>query len=122
MRALVVCYERLLLQQVARLLSEWGFEVTKCEHGGLAMELFEEGEAFELMIAQLMLPWKDGWELSKWRTENDQGLSILLTHQWSLNLDFEQFAPTLLSPLPVDPHHLEQTIRGTMFQTESYMP
>lgn len=69
MRALVVCHDRRVRLEVARLLREWKFDVTEFRDGQQALELIEAGEDLDVMVAQLMLPFKDGWELCQVRNQ-----------------------------------------------------
>jgi DNA-binding response OmpR family regulator len=116
MRALVVAFERSVRKQVALLVEDLGFQSVVCKHGGEAMELFENGEVFHLMVSQIMLPSKDGWELAKWREDREAGASILLTAQWSPDLERERFFPVRISPLPVDTVHLSNEVRQAMLK------
>jgi len=105
-RALVVAHDRRVLEHVGHVVSDQGFECTQCLDGQSAWDLIEAGEIFDLMVAQMMLPWKDGWELSQIRESGGFLANVLLTQQWHMITDFEQFGQVRFSALPVNEWHL----------------
>lgn len=106
MRALVAAHDRRVLEHVGHVVFDQGFVCTLCSEGQSAWDLVEVGEIFDLMVAQMMLPWKDGVELSQFRESRGIFANVLLTHQWDMITGFEQFGQVRFSALPVNEGHL----------------
>jgi len=61
-RILVVEDEAVVRKALRLLLGKWGYEVTEAENGEQAV-LRLGSEEFDLMICDVMMPRKDGWQL-----------------------------------------------------------
>lgn len=77
-RILVVDDDPVLNQLIQLTLSKAGYDVVTADHGARAAKLLQAGEAFDLILLDLMMPVMDGLRLLQWLREESRVPTLAL--------------------------------------------
>lgn len=67
-----------------------GHRVIEASDGESGLKYFEKGELIDMVMTDLGMPLKNGWEVGKWVKTNAAGLPVILLTGWGANLDEEK--------------------------------
>lgn len=104
--------ESMVRELVVEMLSVQGHQATPAEHGREALELFrqalEGGEAFDLVITDLGMPYLDGIEVSRQIKEMSPTTPVVLLSGWGNRLQGEREIPPEIDRVISKPPTLAQ--------------
>jgi len=64
-----------------------GHQVIEASDGELGMRYLEEDGLVDMVLTDLGMPTKNGWEVSKWIKMNTPQIPVILITGWGTNLD-----------------------------------
>ena len=64
-----------------------GHRVIEASDGESGLGYFAKGESIDLVMTDLGMPVKNGWEVAKWVKTNTTGIPVILITGWGANLD-----------------------------------
>jgi DNA-binding response OmpR family regulator len=110
-KILVVDDESSIREALSKVLQAEDYEVVTAENGQEAIEKIKS-EKIELMLLDLGLPVKDGWDIVIWLAQVNPLLPvIIITGRWNQRELAEKMGADALMDKPLDVPHLLQTIR-----------
>lgn len=110
-KILLVDDERSIRESLCKVLRAEGYEVVCAENGQEAIEKFGE-EKIDLLLLDLGLPVKDGWDTLKWLAEVNPLLPVvIITGRWQQRELAEKAGADALMDKPLNVPRLLQTIR-----------
>lgn len=77
-RILLVEDEKSLSSLLREVFVREQFEIEHAENGELAIERIESGEQFDLIVTDLIMPQKTGWDLMEYLQENGNTIPVLV--------------------------------------------
>src|ERR1035437_2832108 len=111
-KILVVDDESSIRDALSKVLQAEDYEVLAAENGQEAIEKIQS-EKVDLLLLDLGLPVKDGWDIVIWLTEvNSQLPVIIITGRWNQRELAEKMGADALMDKPLDVSRLLQTIRA----------
>ena len=87
MRILVIDDDDRVRTLLSSILLLAGHRVIEASDGESGLSLFEKGESIDLVMTDLGMPVKNGWEVAKWVKTNTSGIPVILITGWGANLD-----------------------------------
>jgi DNA-binding response OmpR family regulator len=110
-KILVVDDEQTIRESLAKMLRAEGYEIVLAENGQEAIEKLVQ-ESFNLLLLDLGLPVKDGWDIVIWVAQVNPLLPvIIITGRWNQRELAEKMGADALLEKPLDVPCLLQTIR-----------
>jgi DNA-binding response OmpR family regulator len=110
-RILVVDDETSIREALSKVLQAEDYKVVTAENGQEAIEKIKS-EKIDLLLLDLGLPVKDGWDIVIWLAEVNALLPvIIITGRWNQRELAEKMGADALMDKPLDVPHLLQTIR-----------
>ena len=110
-RILVVDDERSIRESLCKVLQAESYELVCAENGQEAIEKFGQ-EKIDLLLLDLGLPVKDGWDTLKWLVEVNPLLPVvIITGRWQQRELAEKAGADALMDKPLNVPCLLQTIR-----------
>lgn len=103
-------------EMIATMLQHMNFEVATADNAEEAAELlFDDGESYDVIVIDLALPGKDGWELLAEILENPDTeqlpcIAVTAFHQSKLREDALRAGFTAYFPKPIDGTQLAREI------------
>ncbi len=79
--------DKAMAKVLKRYLDVRGFEVMHCPNGEIGFEAFASGDAFDLCIFDILMPYKDGYTLAQEIRKIDPHIPILFVSSKSLSED-----------------------------------
>jgi DNA-binding response OmpR family regulator len=67
-----------------------GHRVIEASDGESGIRYFEEGESVDMVLTDLGMPLKNGWEVAKWIKTRIPQLPVILITGWGTDLDEEK--------------------------------
>ena len=67
-----------------------GHRVIEALDGESGIRYFEEGESVDMVLTDLGMPLKNGWEVAKWIKAKAPHIPVVLITGWGTNLDEEK--------------------------------
>ena len=67
-----------------------GHRVIEASDGESGMRYLEEGESVDMVLTDLGMPLKNGWEVAKWVKTKIPQIPVILITGWGTNLDEEK--------------------------------
>jgi len=67
-----------------------GHRVIEASDGESGIRYFEEGESIDMVLTDLGMPLKNGWEVAKWIKTKIPQLPVILITGWGTDLDEEK--------------------------------
>lgn len=84
-KLLVIEDEEGARQVIARLLSTYGYEVVEAADGEQGMELFGSHGDISVVLTDLTLPGKSGWDVAKEVKETSPDTPVIVLSGWDIN-------------------------------------
>lgn len=72
-------------QVIARLLTTYGFNVVEAADGEQGLELFGSQGDISVVLTDLTLPGKSGWDVAKEVKEKSPGTPVIVLSGWDIN-------------------------------------
>jgi CheY-like chemotaxis protein len=109
--------EEILRQMVIRLLGEEGYRTLEARDGGEALHLAHLAPHLALVVADVVMPGIDGWELGRRLATDCPGVPVLYMSAYPPADIFHRGAPPSSVPFlqkPFDPQVFLETVRGLL--------
>ncbi len=90
-----------------------GHRVIEASDGESGLKYFEKGEWIDLVMTDLGMPLKNGWEVAKWVKTNTTGIPVILITGWGANLDeakIKESGVDLIIEKPFDVKKIFETV------------
>ena len=87
MRILVIDDDDRVRNLLSSILLFAGHRVIEASDGESGLSYFGKGESIDLVMTDLGMPVKNGWEVAKWVKTNTSGIPVILITGWGANLD-----------------------------------
>jgi CheY-like chemotaxis protein len=103
-----------VLELVAAILADLGYDVVCASDGARALEILEDGRRFDLLFTDVMMPGLHGFELARRAKAMQPSLRVIYLTGYSATLpdDAETFGPVLKKPFRVN--ELQAAVRQEM--------
>ena len=116
-RLLVVEDDPQLRSMLVKALSRLGYQVFETHNGRVAQQMIEQGERFDLVLSDVVMPVLGGIELMRWIQEHEPGLHVLLMSGYAGDESSVHGAGSLIDislkkPFTLD--ELARTVHGTL--------
>jgi len=108
---LVIVYEHVVRDILARILADKGYKVVTCSVGLDGIRKFEKGKGkFDLVIIDIRLPGIDGLGVAKKIKKISQKTPIILIKGWDKELDTNELKASGVNLLISKPLYIDKTL------------
>jgi CheY-like chemotaxis protein len=108
---LVIVYEHIVRDILARILADKGYKVVTCSVGLDGIRKFEKGKGkFDLVMIDIQLPSIDGLSVAKKIKKISQKTPIILIKRWDRELDTKELKASGVDFLISKPLYMDKTL------------
>ena len=95
-----------------------GHQVIEASDGERGMSYLETGERVNLVLTDLGMPVKNGWEVAKWIKSNIPQIPVILITGWGTNLDEGKIKESGVDMVIGKPFQVSEILEAVHFFTK----